>query len=58
MHSQVPIDPMHLIDLEIPRKMLFSIVSGRTAGHGINITKISKHLITLKPFISTKYRSH
>lgn len=56
MVSQVPIDPMPLIDLGVTRKVLNLIVLGQTAGHRTNIQKISTNLLMLKEIVLSEFQ--
>lgn len=48
MVSQIPIDPMHLIDLGVVRKMLLSLVNSKSAKNVKMVNQISNFLIEYK----------
>lgn len=56
MVSQFPIEPMHLLDLGITKKMLTLVVNGKSYGRRVNITVISQALISIKKFVPKEFQ--
>lgn len=56
MVSQFPIEPMHLIDLGIMKKVLTLIVDNKTYGQKINSENISKVLLSLRKYVPREFQ--
>lgn len=56
MVSQFPIDPMHLVDEGVVKKMLLAIIKGKCIGYRVNPDLISDRLMLLvKPQIPSEF---
>lgn len=56
MVSQFPVEPMHLIDLGVCRKILDLYQQGHTAGLKIDVKQISSKLVSFKQFVPSEFQ--
>lgn len=56
MVSQIPIDPMHLIDLGIKRKILSRISKAKTMGLRPDVNSISEYLLNVAVHVPTEFQ--
>lgn len=56
MVSQFPIDPMHLIDIGITKKLLVHLSSGKSQGHRVDSNAISQRLLSLKKYVPMEFQ--
>lgn len=56
MVSQIPIDPMHLFDLGVTRRILMKLFTNKSVGYRPNITKISEDLLKYSSFVPAEFQ--
>lgn len=54
--SQIPIDPMHLVDLGVVRKMLLTFVESKSAKSVATANRISELLIDYKKYNPSEFQ--
>lgn len=58
MISQFPLEPMHLVDLGVAKKMIISLINNKTTSvmDVFNKNMLSKKLLELSPYIPTEFQ--